>query len=48
VQAVGASIRIFELLDRSSEVADGGQVLQALKGGKPAWYISMNVINVVV
>lgn len=32
-QAVGASIRIFQLLDRVSEIEDGIQVLDAFKGG---------------
>lgn len=30
---MGASIRIFELLDRESEITDGDQVLETLKGG---------------
>ena len=33
VQAVGASVRIFELLDRVSEIKDGEQKLETLKGG---------------
>lgn len=36
---MGASIRIFELLDRVSEIKDGDQVLEILKGGE--------VINVI-
>ena len=32
-QAVGASTRIFELLDRVSEIRDGTDVLDHLKGG---------------
>ena len=34
LQAVGASVRIFELLDRVSEIKDGSLVFEPFKGGK--------------
>ena len=34
-QAVGASVRIFELLDRVSEVQDGEATFEPFKGGEP-------------
>ena len=34
LQAVGASVRIFELLDRVSEIRDGTLVFEPFKGGR--------------
>ena len=33
IQAVGASVRVFELLDRCNEIRDGEEILETLKGG---------------
>ena len=33
LQAVGASVRIFELLDRVSEIKDGTLIFEPFKGG---------------
>lgn len=34
LKAVGASVRIFQLLDRVSEVPNGSDVADPFKGGK--------------
>lgn len=40
VKAVGASVRIFQLLDRVSEINDGDLVMETLKGGM---YVYVNM-----
>lgn len=40
LQAVGASIRIFELMDRESEVKDGDQVLEQFGRGIYMWCLA--------